>query len=244
MPGGGARLGVDTGGTFTDLVLVTATGRSFTRKVSSTPDLPEAAILDGIGAILDEAGLAPGDLREVVHGTTVGSNALLQKRGARCGLITTRGFRDVLEIGRVRTPDLYDLTWEKPRPLVPRRLRLEVDERIAADGSVVRPLDEAGVVRAAERLVRAGVQVIAICFINSYANPAHEQAAERLVRQAVPGIDVTASYSVLSSSIDTASPTATFPTKRTAPLSATLSYRRDTALIDWWSGATPKRIRP
>jgi N-methylhydantoinase A len=191
------RVGVDIGGTFTDIVLRLPDGALRISKVSSTPDDPGLAVVNGLAALLRAAGAAPRDVVEIVHGTTVASNTILQKTGAVTGLVTTRGFRDVLEIGRVRTPDLYDLTWEKPRPLVPRRLRLEVDERIAADGSVVRPLDEAGVVRAAERLVRAGVQVIAICFINSYANPAHEQAAERLVRQAVPGIDVTASYSVL-----------------------------------------------
>ena len=187
------RVGVDIGGTFTDIVLRLPDGALRISKVSSTPDDPGLAVVSGLAALLRAAGAAPRDVVEIVHGTTVASNTILQKTGAVTGLVTTRGFRDVLEIGRVRTPDLYDLTWEKPRPLVPRRLRLEVDERIAADGSVVRPLDEAGVVRAAERLVRAGVQVIAICFINSYANPAHEQAAERLVRQAVPGIDVTVS---------------------------------------------------
>jgi N-methylhydantoinase A len=191
------RVGVDIGGTFTDIVLRLPDGALRVSKVSSTPDDPGLAVVNGLAALLRAAGVVPRDVAEIVHGTTVASNTILQKTGAVTGLITTRGFRDVLEIGRVRTPDLYDLTWEKPRPLVPRRLRLEVDERVAADGTVVRPLDEAGVVRTAERLVQAGAQVIAICFINSYANPAHEQAAERLVRQAVPGIDVTASYSVL-----------------------------------------------
>jgi N-methylhydantoinase A len=191
------RVGVDIGGTFTDIVLRLPDGTLRVGKVSSTPDDPGLAVVQGLAALLRAAGVAPGAVTEIVHGTTVASNTILQKTGAVTGLLTTRGFRDVLEIGRVRTPDLYDLTWEKPTPLVPRRLRLEVDERIAADGSVVRPLDEAGVVQAAERLVQAGAQVIAICFINSYVNPAHEQTAERLVRQAVPGIDVTASYAVL-----------------------------------------------
>src|SRR5688500_4021302 len=127
MAAGGARLGVDTGGTFTDLVLAAGGGRIFTRKVASTPDMPERAIIEGIQAILADADLRPADLAELLHGTTVGSNALLQKRGARCGLITTRGFRDVLEIGRVRTPTMFDLGWEKPEPLISRRLRLEVD---------------------------------------------------------------------------------------------------------------------
>ena len=193
----GLRIGVDIGGTFTDIVLRLPDGALRVSKVSSTPDDPGRAVVTGLAALLQAAGVPPGDVVEIVHGTTVASNTILQKTGGVTGLITTRGFRDVLEIGRVRTPDLYDLTWEKPAPLVPRRLRLEVDERIAADGSVVRPLDEAAVVAAAERLAAAGVQVIAICFINSYANPAHEQAAERLVRAAVPGLDVTASYAVL-----------------------------------------------
>ena len=132
-----------------------------------------------------------------MHGTTVASNTILQKKGARVGLLTTRGFRDVLEIGRVRMPDLFDLTWEKPVPLVERRLRLEVDERIAADGGVVRPLDRAGLVAAAERLVGDGAESMAVCFINSYVNPAHEEEAERLLRARYPALDVTTSYRVL-----------------------------------------------
>jgi len=191
------HVGVDIGGTFTDIVLQLPDGTLRVSKVSSTPEDPGLAVVTGLAALLRAAGVEPHAVTEVVHGTTVASNTILQKIGAVTGLITTRGFRDVLEIGRVRTPDLYDLTWEKPVPLVPRRRRLEVDERMGADGAVVRPLDEAGVVRAAERLAAAGAQVIAICFINSHANPTHEQAAERLVRQAVPGVAVSASWSVL-----------------------------------------------
>src|SRR6185503_11861997 len=111
--------------------------------------------------------------------------------------LTTRGFRDVLEIGRIRTPDLFDLTWDKPVPLVERRRRLEVDERMGADGSVVHPLDPASVHAAVDRLVKDGVEVIAICFINSYVNPAHERETERLIRQRHPGLEVSASYRVL-----------------------------------------------
>ena len=196
-PSSALRVGVDIGGTFTDIVLRLPDGALRVSKVSSTPDDPGRAVVDGLAALLRTAGVHARDVVELVHGTTVASNTILQKTGAVTGLITTRGFRDVLEIGRVRTPDLYDLTWEKPAPLVPRRLRLEVDERIAADGSVVRPLDERAVTAAAERLAQAGAQVIAICFINSYANATHEQAAERLVRAAAPGVDVSASYAVL-----------------------------------------------
>ena len=192
-----ARVGVDVGGTFTDLVLALPDGSLRVSKVSSTPDDPGVAVVEGLAALLRAAGVAPGDVAEIVHGTTVASNTILQKVGAPTGLLTTRGFRDVLEIGRVRTPDLYDLTWDKPRPLVPRRHRLEVDERIAADGSIVRPLDPASVLDAADALVAAGLTSIAICFINSYANPVHEQASERLVRERHPRVDVTASYAVL-----------------------------------------------
>jgi N-methylhydantoinase A len=165
------HVGVDIGGTFTDIVLQLPDGTLRVSKVSSTPEDPGLAVVTGLAALLRAAGVEPHAVTEVVHGTTVASNTILQKIGAVTGLITTRGFRDVLEIGRVRTPDLYDLTWEKPVPLVPRRRRLEVDERMGADGTVVRPLDETGVVRAAERLAAAGAQVIAICFINSHAEP-------------------------------------------------------------------------
>lgn len=110
----GARIGVDIGGTFTDLVLSDGRGKTWFHKLSSTPVQPEIAVLDGIGDLLDQAGLQPEDLLEVLHGTTVGSNTLLQKSGAVTGLITTKGFRDVLEIGRVRTPDMFDLQWDKP----------------------------------------------------------------------------------------------------------------------------------
>jgi N-methylhydantoinase A len=191
------HVGVDIGGTFTDIVLCLPDGTVRVSKVSSTPQDPGLAVVTGLTALLRTAGVAPDEVTEIVHGTTVASNTILQKTGAVTGLITTRGFRDVLEIGRVRTPDLYDLTWEKPAPLVPRRRRLEVDERVAADGSVVRALDARGVVHAAQRLAAAGAQVIAICFINSHANPAHEQEAERLVREAVPHVDVSASWAVL-----------------------------------------------
>jgi N-methylhydantoinase A len=191
------RVGVDIGGTFTDIVLRLPDGSLRVSKVSSTPDDPGVAVVAGLADLLRAVGVEPRDVVEIVHGTTVASNTILQKTGARAGLITTRGFRDVLEIGRVRTPDLYDLTWEKPVPLVPRRLRLEVDERIAADGSVVTPLAGEQVLAAAGQLVDAGVEVIALCFINSYANPAHERDAERLIRARFPALDVSASYAVL-----------------------------------------------
>ncbi len=192
-----ARVGVDIGGTFTDIVLRLDDGTLRVSKVSSTPEDPGLAVVRGLEALLRAAGVAPASVVEVVHGTTVASNTILQKKGARVGLLTTRGFRDVLEIGRVRTPDLFDLTWEKPEPLVERRHRLEVDERIGADGAVVRPLDREGLLAAAERLVADGADVVAVSFINSYVNPAHERLAEGLLAARFPTLDVTTSYRVL-----------------------------------------------
>lgn len=194
---GTARIAVDIGGTFTDLVLLSADGRSHYLKQASTPERPEQAVIDGIATLLQTAELAPGDIAEVLHGTTVGSNTLLQKQGAVTGLITTKGFRDVLEIGRVRTPDMFDLTWKKPAPLVPRRFRREVDERITTDGDVLTPLDPGEVVSVAQALADEGVTSIAVCFLNSYCNPDHERAAEAAIRDALPEIAVTSSVSVL-----------------------------------------------
>ncbi len=191
------RVAVDIGGTFTDIVVMAGDGTLSESKVSTTPDDPSRAVVAGVEALLKELGLDPGRVEEVLHGTTVGSNTLLQRSGARTGLITTRGFRDVLEIGRIRMPDMFDLTWDKPKPLVPRRHRLEVAERIAADGSVVEALDETSVVAAGEQLVGEGIEAVAICLINSYRNPAHEQRIEALLRERFPGLLVTASYAVL-----------------------------------------------
>tara|TARA_R110002020_G_scaffold422604_3_gene631716 strand:- start:4000 stop:6078 length:2079 start_codon:yes stop_codon:yes gene_type:complete len=192
-----ARIGADIGGTFTDLVLVTDDGRRFARKVASTPANPEAAVLEGVSALLAETGLGPDDIASVLHGTTVGSNAILQKRGGRIGLVTTKGFRDILEIGRLRTPGMFDLTWDKPTPLVPRHLRFEVTERIAADGGIVTPLDEEELQALAPRIAEAGLDTLALCFLNSYANPAHELRAVDMIQSALPGLPVSTSVSIL-----------------------------------------------
>src|SRR5215469_10837960 len=157
------RVGVDIGGTFTDIVFLGAAGERITRKVPSTVDDYAAAIADGWRQILTEC-RADGDaILELLHGTTIASNAILERNGARTGLITTKGFRDVLEIRTLRFPRLYDLTWTKPPPLVERHLRVEVDERINASGEVLRPLAEAEVARAFDRLRRERVEAIAVC---------------------------------------------------------------------------------
>jgi N-methylhydantoinase A len=192
------RLAVDIGGTFTDLVLLDGRdGTAFTRKVSSTPDDYARAILQGIGALLAEARVAPGELAAVLHATTVGSNAVLQRAGAVTGLITTEGFRDALEIRDLRMPRLYDLTWTKPAPLVPRRLRREVPGRVRPDGSVNIPLDEARLRAEIAALLDAGVESLAICLLNAPANPDQERRAGDIARQMAPGIPVCLSHEVL-----------------------------------------------
>jgi len=192
------RLGVDVGGTFTDLVLVGPDGRALTRKVlSSTANYAEA-ILSGTQALLADAGLGPGAIGEVIHGTTVATNAILERRGARTGLITTAGFRDLLEIGRLRLARLYDLDFERPIPLVPRRVRLEVTERMNHRGAVVTALDRRSVESAVDRLVGEGVESIAVCLLHAYANPSHEQAVGAIVSDRAPGVALTLSSDILA----------------------------------------------
>jgi N-methylhydantoinase A len=194
---GDVRVAVDIGGTFTDIVVMSRGGVLHESKVSTTPDDPSRGVVAGLDALLKELSIPAARVEEVLHGTTVGSNTLLQRTGAKTGLITTRGFRDVLEIGRIRMPDMFDLTWDKPKPLVPRRHRLEVVERMAADGSVVEPLNEASVLAAGDQLAAAGIGSVAICLINSYRNPAHEERAEALLRERFPALLVTTSSAVL-----------------------------------------------
>ncbi|AYG64497.1 hydantoinase/oxoprolinase family protein [Rhizobium jaguaris] len=192
-----ARIGVDIGGTFTDLVLFGDGGETFFTKVPSTPAQPEEAVLTGIRQITETAGVAVSTVAEVVHGTTVGSNTLLQKVGAKTGLITTKGFRDVLEIGRVRTPTMFDLSWEKTVPLIARRYRMEVDERSTADGRILKEVDEQEVIEIGRFFEAEGVESVAVCFINSYRNPENENRVLEIMREHFPDMWVTASVSVL-----------------------------------------------
>jgi N-methylhydantoinase A len=191
------RVAVDIGGTFTDIVVLSRRGVLHESKLASTPHDPSRAVVAGLEALFAELGMAAGEVEEVLHGTTVGSNTILQRRGARTGLITTRGFRDVLEIGRIRMPEMFDLSWDKPQPLVARRHRLEVSERIAADGSIVEPLNEQDVLLAGEQLADAGIEAVAICLINSYRNPVHERRIEAILRAHFPELLLTASHAVL-----------------------------------------------
>ena len=192
-----ARVGADVGGTFTDIVLVDSDRGLTLRKLPSTPDDFGRAIVDGLSDLLQTHATDPRAIGDVVHGTTVATNTILEFKGALTGLLTTRGFRDVLEMRRLRVPRLYDLFWDKPRPLVERALRLEIDERIDHAGQVLVPLDLAQVERAAEQLVALGVQAIAVSLLHAYANPAHEQAIGAMLRRRWPHLYVSLSHEVL-----------------------------------------------
>ena len=191
------RVGVDIGGTFTDIVLLAADGSVRTRKVSSSVDDYARAIAEGLARLFEEQGIAGDDIEEIRHGTTVASNAILEHKGARTGLITTKGFRDVLEIRNLRMPRMYDIAWTKPPPLVPRHLRVPVDERIGARGEVIRPLDPADAERAVRHLLDQGVEALAVCLLNAFANPAHEQMIKAIALRLAPDLPVSISSEVL-----------------------------------------------
>ncbi len=184
-----ARLAVDIGGTFTDLALESA-GRRWTSKVLTTPAAPEEGVLAGIAAILREAAMAPADIALLIHGTTLATNAIIERRGARTGFITTEGFRDVLALGNESRYDQYDLDIVLPEPLVARHMRLGVPERLDNRGRVLLPLDTAAVAAAAATLRDHGAQSIAIGFLHGFVNPLHEQAAREIVRALLPDVPV------------------------------------------------------
>jgi N-methylhydantoinase A/oxoprolinase/acetone carboxylase beta subunit/N-methylhydantoinase B/oxoprolinase/acetone carboxylase alpha subunit len=190
-------LGIDIGGTFTDLVAFDPeSGQAWIGKVSTTPDDPADGAIAGVYQLLQQHQLAPERFGRVVHATTLFTNALIERKGARTGLITTAGFRDTLEIGRERKYELYDLFIEMPRPLVPRPWRREVAERLAPDGTVEHALDVASLLREAESLVADGVESLAVVFLHAYANPVHEcQAAEALAGW-FPGLSVSLSSDI------------------------------------------------
>jgi len=177
------RIGVDIGGTFTDIVLASSDGRLATAKRLTTPDDFGRGIAEGIAHALEQADARPGDVERVVHGTTVATNAILEHRGALTALVTTAGFRDVLEMRRLRIPEMYALNYPRPDPLVPRRLRLEVEERTGPRGEIWKPLDPATVHAVADRLAAAGVEAVAVSFLHAYANPSHEREAVAILRE-------------------------------------------------------------
>ncbi|HET6224501.1 MAG TPA: hydantoinase/oxoprolinase family protein, partial [Dongiaceae bacterium] len=180
-----------------DIVLLGADGTVHTQKISSSVDNYARAIVEGLTQVLQVTGIAPTSLYEIRHGTTVASNAILEHKGAKVGLITTKGFRDVLEIRTLRMPRLYDIAWEKPPPLVERYLRRVVDERVDAKGHVERVLDRADAAAQVDALLAEKVEAIAVCLINSFTNPAHELAIKEIVQRKAPHLPVCISYEVL-----------------------------------------------
>ena len=190
-------LGIDIGGTFTDIVAYDInTGHKFNRKVLTTHDDPSTAVIDGINLLITMDGLEPGDTQRVVHATTLFTNALIERQGARTGVITTEGFRDTLEIGRERKYNLYDITIRKPEALVPRNLRMEAYERMNAKGEILAPLDTDSVLAAGQALNEAGAESIAIIFLHAYANACHEIKAAEILALAFPDISVSTSSEV------------------------------------------------
>lgn len=189
------RVAVDIGGTFTDVVLWRGDERH-TLKVLTTPQAPERGMLEGIRQVLERAASTPADVDVLIHGTTLATNALIERKGARTAFLTNDGFRDVLALGDEKRFDHYDLDLEKPRPLVPRERRLGLKGRIAADGTEIEPLDPADIDRAIDAVVEAAAEAVAIGLLHAYANPAHEQAVARRLRERCPTLPVSLSSEV------------------------------------------------
>ena len=196
--GRGVRIAADVGGTFTDLVVIDSEGTLRREKSLSTPPNFDKCVLETIAKVLGKHRLDPTSVRAVNHGTTVATNALLERRGARTALVTTRGFRDVLELRRVRAPQIYDLFFEKPPALVDRFLRLELNERIAADGSILLPVLNEDLQAIVAQLRRESVESVAVCLLHSFAHPQHEREVGNYLRQQLPGIPVSLSCEVLA----------------------------------------------
>ncbi|MEO1018008.1 MAG: hydantoinase/oxoprolinase N-terminal domain-containing protein, partial [Pseudomonadota bacterium] len=192
---GSIAVGIDIGGTFTDIVCRDAAGHVRQMKIPSDRARPAEAVLAALSRMQAEWAVAPDEISQLVHGTTVATNAVLERKGAKVGIITTKGFRDVLEIGRQGREQIYDTVLKPQTPvfLAPRRQRQEVDERVARDGTILTPLDEGDVRRAADQLVAEGCNAIAIAFLFCFSNPAHEIRAAEIIKEAYPEIDISRS---------------------------------------------------
>ena len=195
------RIGIDVGGTYTDLVAVDERGVATLEKFSSTPDDPSIGVLDGLDLLARRLGLERAALlaetERIVHGTTVATNALLQRTGARVGLLTTEGHRDVIEMREGLKDDRYNLRLPPPEQLVPRRLRLGVRERLRGDGRVETPLDPGSLAAAIAVLKRERVEAVAVCYLHAWRDPSHEQATRAAVEHELPGVYVSLSAEVL-----------------------------------------------
>ena len=192
------RVGVDIGGTFTDLLVFDiSTGAFNVGKTLTTPDDPSRAVTEGLSSVLADAGLTPASVRQIVHGTTLVTNAIIERKGAKTALITTAGFRDAVEIGREHRYDMYDIFLELPEPLVPRRRRMEIDERILSDGEVLTPVDPGEVETLARDLAGEGIEAVAIALLHSYRNPEHERQVEAILNEFAPDLIVSTSSDVV-----------------------------------------------
>ena len=186
------RVATDIGGTFTDLVAVDDQGKTILTKSHTTPPNFE----EGVIKVIQKSGVCPQEIKDFIHGTTTIINALTERKGAKTALITTKGFRDVLEIARCNRPDLFNMVFAKPRPFIPRYLRKEVEERVSFDGKIVTPLNEDDIRTAVEYFKKEKVEAIAVCYINSYANDEHEKRTVELIRKLWPEVFVTSSIEV------------------------------------------------
>lgn len=226
-------LGIDIGGTFTDLVVLDpVTGNIAVWKESTTPDDPSRGAMLGLAKLLERSGIAPERIGRVIHATTLFTNALIERKGVPTGLLTTAGFADVLEIGRERKYELYNVFLEMPRPLVGRSWRREVPERLAPDGSVEIPVDVKTALREAEALVADGVRSLAICFLHAYANPAHERAAATAIAQRFPDLSLSLSCDIAPEIREYPRVVTTVANAYVKPLAETYLDRLDTALRD------------
>jgi N-methylhydantoinase A len=214
------RVGVDIGGTFTDLVFLAPDGTLHKRKLSSTPADYSDAIIQGVVSFCTEQEIPTQDVREVVHATTVATNAILERKGARTALLTTEGFRDVLELRRIRIPMSYDLGWQKPAPLVDRELRLPVRERLDAQGNTLVALDPKTLDPLLEQLEQAGVEAVAVCFLHAYRNPRHEAQVGAILRERLPHLYVSLSHEVLPEMLEFERTSTTVVNAYVAPLIA------------------------
>jgi N-methylhydantoinase A len=192
---GKPRLAIDIGGTFTDVVLDRG-GQQWTTKVLTTHEAPERGVIEGVEAALNGAGVAAADVGFIIHGTTLATNALIERKGARTALLTTEGFRDTIEIGTESRFDQYDVNLVKQAPLVPRNWRIPIVERVAADGEILHPLDEASVLVAIDRLREDSIESVAVAFLHSYMRPAHEQRVRALLHDRLPHVSVSLSSEV------------------------------------------------
>ena len=240
------RLGVDVGGTFTDLIVIDeATGRAFRDKVPSTPHDPSEAVVAGARQLAAKAGISPAELTQFLHGTTVATNAVLEHKIARVGLIVTEGYRHILQIARSLVPGGLAawIVWPKPTPMAPLEATIEVPERIGADGEIVRPLDEAALRKNLQRLAEEKVEAITVCLINSYMNDAHERRVAAIVAEELPGIPVSLSADILPEMQEYERALTTVANSAVRPTVSRYVGNLENALKDWGTTAKLNLLR-